>query len=72
MSDVVSGSAADNAGIKVGDDVVAVNGESITGQAALVATIRNLTPGSRVKVSLVRGGKPLEVTAVLDERPPNT
>jgi S1-C subfamily serine protease len=72
VSDVVSGSAADNAGIKVGDDVVAVDGESITGQAALVATIRNLTPGSRVKVSLVRGGKPLAVTAVLDEHPPNT
>jgi S1-C subfamily serine protease len=71
VSDVASGSAADKAGIKVGDDVVAVNGESITGQAALVATIRNLQPGSRVKVSLVRAGKPLDVTAVLDQRPPN-
>jgi len=72
VSEVAKGSAADKAGIKVGDDVVAVNGESITGQAALVATIRNLNPGSRVKVSLVRGGKPLEVTAVLDQRPPNS
>jgi S1-C subfamily serine protease len=51
--------------------VVAVDGEPITGQAALVATIRNLSPGSRVQVSLVRAGKPLEVTAVLDQRPPN-
>ncbi len=72
VSDVASGSAAEKAGIKVGDDVVAVDGQPITGQAALVATIRNLAPGTHVKVSLVRAGKPLEVTAVLDQRPPNT
>jgi putative serine protease PepD len=71
VSEVARGSAADKAGIKVNDDVVAVDGEPITGQAALVATIRNLSPGSRVEVSLVRAGKPLEVTAVLDQRPPN-
>lgn len=68
--EVVSASAADDAGIKVGDVVVAVDGEPITGQAALVATIRNLAPGERVKVSLVRDGVAREVTAVLGERPP--
>lgn len=72
VSDVVSGSAADKAGIKVGDVVVAVDGEPITGQAALVATIRNLTPGTEVHVSLVRDGKSMDATATLGERPPNT
>ncbi len=71
VADVVSDSAADAAGIKVGDVVVAVDGEPITGQAALVATIRNLAPGEHVKVSLVRDGVTLEVTAVLGERPPD-
>jgi putative serine protease PepD len=71
VADVVPGSAAANAGIKVGDVVVAVDGEPITGQAGLVATIRTLTPGEQAEVSLVRDGVPLEVTAVLGERPPN-
>ena len=71
VADVVAGSAADAAGIRVGDVVVAVDGESITGQAALVATIRNLAPGERVEVSLVRDGVALEVTAILGERPPD-
>jgi putative serine protease PepD len=69
VADVVAGSAAAQAGIKVGDVVVAVDGEPITGQAGLVATIRNLAPGDHAQVSLVRDGVALEVTAVLGERP---
>ncbi len=70
VSEVVVGSAADKAGIEVGDVVIAVDGEPITGQAGLIATIRNLAPGDEATVSLVRDGKPLEVSAVLGERPP--
>lgn len=69
VTDVVAGSAAANAGIRVGDVVVAVDGQPITGQAALVATIRNLTPGDHATVALVRDGNPLQVTAELDQRP---
>jgi putative serine protease PepD len=72
VSKVESGSAAEQAGMKVGDVVVAVDSEPITGQAALVATIRNMAPGAKVHVSLVRNGKPMDATAVLGERPPNT
>ena len=63
VADVVAGSAAAKAGIKVGDVVVALDGAPITGQAALVATIRTLAPGEEVEVSLVRDGAALEVTA---------
>jgi putative serine protease PepD len=69
VSSVVAGSAAAKAGIEVGDVVVAVDDTPITGQAGLVATIRNLQPGDKVVVSLVRDGAPLEVTATLGERP---
>ena len=72
VADVVADSAAAKAGIKVGDVVVAVNDEPITGQAALVATIRSLESGTHVTVSLVRDGTPVNVTAVLGERPPNS
>jgi S1-C subfamily serine protease len=70
VTEVVSGSAADKAGIKVGDVVVALDGQPITGQVGLVATIRSLTPGARVTVSLVHDGQARDVTAVLGERPP--
>jgi putative serine protease PepD len=72
VSSVADGSGAATAGIKVGDVVVAVNGAPITGQAALVATIRSLAPGAEAKVSLVRDGKAVEVTATLGQRPPES
>lgn len=71
VAEVVANSAAAKAGIKVGDVVVAVNGEPISGQAALFATIRSLAPREEATVSLVRDGTPVEVTAVLGERPPD-
>ena len=70
VTDVVAGSAADKAGIQIGDVVVALDGQPITGQVGLVATIRSLTPGARVTVSLVHAGVARDVTAVLGERPP--
>lgn len=72
VADVVAGSGAAKAGIKVGDVVVAIDGEPITGQAALVATIRDLAPGESATVSLVRDGEPVDVSVVLGERPPDS
>jgi len=70
VAEVVDGSGADKAGIRVGDVVVAVDGQPITGQAALIATIRDLAPGDTAAVSLTRDGKPLNVDVVLGTRPP--
>jgi putative serine protease PepD len=70
VTEVVAGSAAEKAGITVGDVVIAVDGEPITGQAGLIATIRNRAPGDTATVSLVRDGKPLDVSVVFGERPP--
>ncbi|MEP7046406.1 MAG: trypsin-like peptidase domain-containing protein [Ilumatobacteraceae bacterium] len=69
VSKIVADSASAKAGIEVGDVVVAIDGVPISGQAALIATIRNLAPGDHATVSLVRDGKPLEVNVVLDARP---
>ena len=70
--EVVAGLAAANAGIEVGDVVVAVDGEPISGQAGLGATIRNLAPGDEAIVSLVRDGKPLDVSVVVGAHPPDS
>ena len=72
VTEVVAGSAAAKAGIEEGDVVLAVDGEPISGQAALVATIRDLAPGDKATVSLVRDGSPLDVTVELDQCPPDS
>ena len=72
VSEVVPGSAAAEAGIRVGDIVVAVDGDRISGQAGLIATIRDLEPGDTAEVSVVRDGDPVDVTVVLGERPPES
>ena len=69
VAEVVTDSGADAAGIRVGDVVVAVDGVEITGQAGLVATIRDLEPGDEVEIELVRDGEARTVTAVLGVRP---
>jgi S1-C subfamily serine protease len=69
VTEVIADSPAAQAGVEVGDVVVAVNGEPIEGEAALVATIRGNAVGSTVVVDLVRDGQPITVEAVLVERP---
>lgn len=72
VTKVVAGSAAAKADIREGDVVVAVDGEPISGQAALVATIRDLAPGDKTTVSLVRDGSPVDVSVELGQRPPDS
>jgi putative serine protease PepD len=72
VAEVFAGSGAETSGIKVGDVVVKIDGQPISGQAALIATIRDLAPGNHTAVELVRDGKPLNVTVVLGERRPNS
>lgn len=72
VAQVFPGSGAESAGIKVGDVVVEIDGQPISGQAALIATIRDRAPGDRTVVSLVRDGEPFSVNLLLGERPPNS
>ena len=49
--------------------VVSVDGVAITGEAGLVATIRDHDPGDELAIELRRDGEPLIVTATLVVRP---
>lgn len=66
VSDVVAGGSADRAGIKQGDVIVAVNGTAIVHADELPRNVARNVPKSNIKVSLVRSGKPMDVTASLD------
>ena len=69
ISTVQPGSPAQEAGIVVGDIVLAVDGEPVNGQAGLVAAIRDRSPGDLISIELVRDGERLTVTATLVARP---
>jgi serine protease Do len=66
--DVVEGGAAANAGLRRWDVVTSVSGDRIDDGDALVRRISALPPGSPVKLGVVRDGRPLELSARLDER----
>ncbi|GAA1966310.1 hypothetical protein GCM10009798_28330 [Nocardioides panacihumi] len=61
-----SGSAAQKAGIKVGDIITKVDDHQIVGSDSLVATVRSYRPGDKVSITYTRGGKTSTVTLSLD------
>lgn len=63
--EVTAGSAAEAAGVKVGDLLVALNGRPVTGIVDLAAQIRNREAGDEVVVTVVRDGDSLDLTAIL-------
>lgn len=71
ITDVGPGSPAFRAGIEAGDIVVDVDGTPIDGQGALIAAIRDRSPGDTVAIDVLRGGSRLTLTATLVERPAN-
>ena len=66
---VSPGEPADKAGIKVGDVIVAVNGTPVTQDASLSYLVANTTPGSKVELDVIRGGKRQKMMVVVGTRP---
>ncbi|MDQ2756219.1 MAG: trypsin-like peptidase domain-containing protein [Actinomycetota bacterium] len=64
-----SGTPAAGAGLKQGDAVVAINGQSIESSESLVATIHEYGVGDKVTVSVIRGGSKQDITLTLAARP---
>jgi serine protease Do len=67
VSNVRSGSAADKAGIKRGDIITAINGDKIEDSNVLRNKVAGTLPGTEIKLTVVRDGETLELTATLDE-----
>jgi serine protease Do/serine protease DegQ len=64
---VSMGSAAEQAGLQIGDVIVSVNDSAVVDPAALRNAIGLLRPGDRVEVDFVRDGRLRTVTALLDD-----
>lgn len=69
VRDVVDGQAAQKAGIKSGDIILAVNGQDVTDRSSLAYLISRAEPGSKVKLRVLRQGKPQDLSLTLGTRP---
>src|ERR1700693_1765102 len=68
VSNVVSGSPADQAGLKIGDTITSVDGKDVKSGDDLVADIASRKPGSKAKLAFVRNGKRQDATVTIADR----
>ena len=66
-SAVVSGSPADKAGLKVGDVIVAYDGNAVSSTYSLLGYVRASALNDKVTLTIVRGGKTMDVEVTLDK-----
>ncbi len=64
-----AGTPAATAGLKQGDAVIKINGNSIESSKSLVATIHEYSVGDKVTVTVVRGGAQQDIQVTLAARP---
>jgi putative serine protease PepD len=69
IQEVTPGTPAADAGLQVGDLVIELDGQAVTGTDDLVGRIRDHQPGDKVTLKVVRDGKEQNVTATLADRP---
>jgi S1-C subfamily serine protease len=69
ITDVTPGSPADRAGIKVHDVVTKVNDQAIDDDHPLKDVLRQYTPGTKVSITVYRGGKNQTLQVTLGTHP---
>jgi len=72
VGDVVKNSAAEKAGIQAGDVITAIDGVKINSASELQEQIGRHRPGDNVKITVLRGDKPVTVSAQLKNQQGNT
>jgi putative serine protease PepD len=68
VTEVIEGSAADEAGIELDDLIVSIDGVKVQGIADLASQVRSHRPGDTVEIAMVREGQDITVQAVLGLR----
>jgi len=68
VSNVVAGSPADQAGLKVGDTITTVDGKKVSKGSELVGDIASRKPGAKVNLGFLRNGKTQDTTVTIADR----
>jgi len=68
VEEVLPGHAGDKAGLEHGDVIVSVNGQKVKTTRDLIDHISAMPPGSKAQLEVIRNGKDLKITAILEER----
>jgi serine protease Do len=67
ITSVASGSAAERAGLKEGDIIVAVDETTVDSSSALNAAVSAYRAGDEAKLTIVRSNERMELTIIFDE-----
>ena len=62
-------SAAEQAGLKAKDVILAIEGKGVLSAEALILAVQHYKPGETIKLKLQRGDKDIEIAATLGKRP---
>ncbi len=69
ITEVLQNSPAEQAGIRPGDQLIAIDSKPINDWSTMLDTIANLAPGKIVPVQLVRNGKEFSLPVKIGKRP---
>lgn len=72
VADVTKDSPAEVAGLKQGDVIVKYNGNPVTSISALKSAIAVISPGKSVVLTVIRDGKPMDISVTLGDYPTET
>ena len=68
VTQIFDGDPADKAGIKPNDIITSINGKDVTSGRELSAIVANTPVGGKTRISLLRNGKQVAVTATVAKR----
>ncbi len=71
VQNVSPGGPAEKAGLKAGDVIRKLNGQTVENNDQLTAMITNINPGTTITLDILRDGKPMTLRVTLEERPAN-
>jgi serine protease Do len=69
VREIEPGKPGEKAGLKVGDDIVAINGQQIHDANELTIAVIQMTPGSVAHLDVLRNGQKMKVDVTLVSRP---